>query len=168
MKRASPPALPTSRSVSSASTSLTSPNTTRAPSCAKRTAVARPIPVAAPVITATFPSSRKAPSPVMSPAESKVARSSRASRAPTALLTPDSSSIVDRAKRAAPCRDHVAVDRDRLRRAQEGDHVRHLGRIHDVADRVAVRHLLLDLGSLPPGRLGPSLHPALRPPRSPR
>src|SRR6266496_5147710 len=52
-----PPAVSTSATVSSAALLLMSHTTTRAPSPAKRTAASRPIPIPAPEISATLPSS---------------------------------------------------------------------------------------------------------------
>src|ERR1700722_13854415 len=52
-----PPSLRTAASVSSAADALRSATATFAPSSAKRIAEARPIPLAAPVISALFPSS---------------------------------------------------------------------------------------------------------------
>ena len=55
---ASPPASETSLAVSASASSARSPSTTFAPSRANVSAEARPIPPAAPVITATLPSSK--------------------------------------------------------------------------------------------------------------
>src|SRR3981189_1897882 len=54
----SPPRNRTVSSVASPVAALTSHPTTCAPSCAKRTAAARPMPLPVPVMTHTFPSSR--------------------------------------------------------------------------------------------------------------
>src|SRR5690349_5595766 len=53
-----PPACSTMATVSLASSTFTSQPTTHAPSAAKRTAAARPCPLAVPVMSATLPSSR--------------------------------------------------------------------------------------------------------------
>src|SRR5438094_338079 len=55
-KHAMPPACAMARTTASASASCTSARTRRAPCCAKRRALARPMPLPAPVMTAALPS----------------------------------------------------------------------------------------------------------------